>query len=347
MKNLPKEADAAIVTGFHNRRYLTQLRSSAGTLLITKNMARYIIDSRYYEIAKKTLLCDVVLQDKLYGQIADFLKENGALSAAIESDVCTIDDLSQYRKNLCGFEILDSDALSKQIRKQRERKSPQELAIIGKAQELTDRVFSQILGYLRPGITELEIALEIELIGRRMSGGEAAFPFIVACGKNTSMPHAVPGNNVLQDGDLLTLDFGFKVEDYCSDMTRTVAIGKPSDRQREVYNVVLRAQHAALDKIRPGAMCSDIDSIARALIDGTEFAGLFGHGLGHGIGLEVHESPQFSRVCETKLEPGMVLSVEPGIYIPGEFGVRIEDVVAITEDGFINLTHSPKDITII
>jgi Xaa-Pro aminopeptidase len=348
MKNLPEEADGAIVTGYYNRCYLTGLQSSAGILLLTRNVARLIIDSRYYEAAKKTVPCETIMQqDNLHEQIAAFFSGHNVSEIALENDICTIETLHEYREKLSGFKFVETDLLSKQIWKLRKRKSLEEITLIGKAQNLTDQVFSQILDIVKPGMTEIELAFEIELIGRKEGRGEVAFSFIVAAGKNSSMPHAVPSNYVLQNGDMLTLDFGFKIDGYCSDMTRTVVIGEASEKQREVYGIVSRAQEAAFKKIRPGVLCNEVDSAARELIDATCYKGCFRHGLGHGIGLEVHENPRFNKICNEKLEPDMVLSVEQGIYIPGEFGVRIEDLVVVTENGYKNLTRSSKDFIVI
>jgi Xaa-Pro aminopeptidase len=215
------------------------------------------------------------------------------------------------------------------------------------AQAIAEKTYDHIRGIIRVGMTEKEIALEMEMYSRQNGSEEAAFSFIVASGTNSSMPHAVPGNRRVERGDFITMDFGCTVGGYRSDMTRTLAMGTPSDKQREVYDLVLSAQLAALDAIKPGVVCKDVDKIARDLIDSSPYKGLFGHGLGHGVGLDIHESPNFNKSDETVLEPGMVLSVEPGIYLPGEFGVRIEDVVVITADGYENLMSSPKGLIVL
>ncbi|MDR2908594.1 MAG: Xaa-Pro peptidase family protein [Oscillospiraceae bacterium] len=347
MRNFPAGGDAAIVTGVFNRRYLTGMQSSAGALLFTRDKARFIIDSRYIELARRTVPCEAVLQGKLYGQIADFLKEAGARTLLVENDVCTLEELSAYKEKLSGVEISESGALSEQIWKQRRVKTAAELNAMRRAQEVTDKVFEAIIGKIAAGRTEREIALEMEFMGRKMGMEGVSFSFIVAGGANSSMPHAVPGEYAIKKGDLITMDFGFVAEGYCSDMTRTVAVGYPSEKQKEVYRTVIGAQDAAFAKIAPGVPCREVDAAARSLIDGGSYRGLFGHGLGHGLGLEVHESPRFNEVSEATLEIGMAMSVEPGIYIPKEFGVRVEDVVFVTQEGFENITRSPKELLIL
>jgi Xaa-Pro aminopeptidase len=344
---LPFDIDAALITGGFNRRYLTGFASSAGTLVLTRKQAVFIIDSRYYEGACKTIRnCDVVLQDKLFQQIGALLKDAKAERVAVESEICTVKELNLYRKELPNITFLEDNRLSDQLSLLRRIKTPQELARMRRAQEYTDQTFTHILEKIKPGVTEKEIALELDMAGRRMGADRLAF-VIVASGENSSQPHCTPSDRVLREGDFITLDFGFFVDGYCSDMTRTVALGPVSDKQQQVYETVRQAQEAAFAQIKPGAICREVDTAARRLIDSSPFAGTFGHGLGHSLGLEVHEAPAFNQTCEVALEPGMVLSVEPGIYLPGEFGVRIEDVVVCTSDGFENLTKSPKDLIIL
>ena len=204
-----------------------------------------------------------------------------------------------------------------------------------------------ILERINPGRTEREIMLDMEFYLRKQGSRGVAFDFIVVSGKNSSLPHGVPTDKEIEAGDFITMDFGAVVNGYCSDMTRTVAIHEVTEEQREVYNTVLEAQNKAFDMIRPGTPCIEIDQAARNHIYQRGYEGCFGHGLGHSIGVEVHESPCFNTRDHTLLQPGMILSVEPGIYLPERFGVRIEDMVHITADGFENLTASPKDLIIL
>jgi Xaa-Pro aminopeptidase len=203
--------------------------------------------------------------------------------------------------------------------------------------------------WIKPGMTEQEVALELEVTMRKLGATTLSFETIAASGENSSMPHAVPTGRRLKAGDFLTMDFGCVYEGYCSDMTRTVFIKdcglkQPTAKQLEIYNTVLTAQLEAMKMIKPGVVCSDVDACARRIISDAGYGDYFGHGLGHSVGLFIHEEPRFSKKCDTVLEPGMVITVEPGIYLPGEFGVRIEDLVVVTEDGYENLTHSRKEL---
>ena len=195
-------------------------------------------------------------------------------------------------------------------------------------------------------MSEIEIKSEIDYFFARR-GGSPSFDTIVASGPNSSMPHAQPSDRTLRAGDFVTMDFGCRLHGYCSDMTRTVAIGEPTQKMRRVYDIVLTAQKRALDSIGPGMVCKDVDRAARAYIGQNGFGEQFGHGLGHGFGLLIHEEPRLSPSCGDILQSGMCVSVEPGIYLPGEFGVRIEDTVCIREDGFLNFTRSAKELLVI
>lgn len=348
MQNLPEEFDAALITSAINRRYYTGFASSAGTVVVMRDKSYFIIDSRYYEAASATVKnAEVVLQDKLYPQIAELLEKHNAKTVGIEADTVSLTGFAAMKKALPDVTLSADPAVSQQIEQQRQIKSEQELEYIQKAQDNTDKTFAHILNFIKAGKSETEIMLEMEFFSRKHGSEEPAFSFIVAGGKNSSMPHAVPTEYVLQSGDFLTMDFGSTVNGYRSDMTRTIAVGEVSDKQREVYNLVLTAQLESLKAIGPGKVCSDIDKVARDIIDSTQYKGLFGHTLGHSLGLEVHETPRFSTACQDITKPGHVMSVEPGVYLPGEFGVRIEDIVAITEDGYHNFTASPKELLVL
>jgi len=345
ISKMPEEVGAALVTDKFNRLYLTGVSSSAGTLLITRQGGSLIVDSRYHEIAEATATgCGVILQGQLYEQVAEILRAQGVGTLALENAVCTLKARNAYREKLDGIRLVEDGWLSELLSELRACKTEEELGYIRAAQKITERTFEHLLGVIKPGMSEREVALEAEFFGRRAGAQGVAFAVIAASGENSSMPHAIPGERKLRDGDLLTIDMGFVVSGYCSDMTRTVAVGEASPEQREVYNTVLAAQQAAFEKIKPGALCKEVDAAARELIDASPYAGMFGHGLGHSLGMEVHEQPAFNKICETALRPGMVLSVEPGIYLPGKFGVRIEDLIAVTEGGFENLTSTPKEL---
>ena len=345
---LPDSIEAVLIVSPVNRRYYTGFSSSAGALLITREKSCFIIDSRYFTAAKTLAQADeIILQDKLYEQILAFFKASDVKKVAVESDFTTISAMRVLEKNLDVIELVSENELSSIIARQRAVKTTAELAAVREAQRLTDETFAHICGFIRRGMTEREIALEMEFYSRRQGSEGPSFSYIVAAGANSAVPHAVPGDKRLENGDMLVLDFGCLIDGYASDMTRTVAIGEPDKKQREVYELVLAAQLAALDAVHAGVRCNEIDKIARDMLDATEYKGLFGHGLGHSLGLEIHESPSFSPRCEDKLPEGCLISVEPGLYLPGEFGVRIEDIVVATAEGCENLTKSPKKLIII
>jgi len=342
---LPEELDGALITSEVNRRYYLGFPSTAGTLLVTRKQAYFLVDSRYVEGARSTIRgCRVILQKKLCEQLLELLGECGVRRLALESEAVTLRQHKTLCEKLENVELDTGDALSDAIAGQRQIKDAGELDLIARAQDIADKTLAHILGYIRPGRTEREIALEMEFYSRSQGSEGEAFPFIILAGANTSRPHAPPSDYAVQSGDFVLMDFGCRVGGYCSDMTRTVAVGSPGKKQRRAYQTVLEAQRAALEQIRPGARCAQVDQCAREFIDATGFAGRFTHSLGHSLGLEIHETPTFSPGCETVLEPGFVLSVEPGIYLLGEFGVRIEDLVAVTDTGAHNLTASPKEL---
>ncbi|MBO5358221.1 MAG: aminopeptidase P family protein [Clostridia bacterium] len=343
-----KADEAFIVYYGPNRFYLTGFNSSAGVVLVTPQSASFIVDFRYFEKAKKVVKsCNVILSDKIWRQIAEILKDNKIKTLYVENRTISLSEFFALKKNLGGFKISEDTALDDYIYLLRSVKSEGELALMRRAQALTDETFEYILDYIRPGKTEKAIALEMEFYMRRHGSEGVAFDSIVVSGENSSLPHGTPTDREVRQGDFITMDFGAVVGGYCADMTRTVAVGGISEKQGFVYNTVLNAQLEAMKHIKSGAVCKDVDAVARSLIDNNGFEGCFGHSLGHSLGIEVHEAPGFNLRDNTLLERGMVLSVEPGIYLENEFGVRIEDVICVTNDGFENLTKSPKELIIL
>jgi Xaa-Pro aminopeptidase len=257
--------------------------------------------------------------------------------------------IEQYKTltDMLNCEISKENRLDRHILNQRRSKTTDEVDKIKQAQKITDNTFSHILNHIKVGKSEREIMLEMEFYLRKQGSEGVSFDFIVVSGKNSSLPHGKPTEKLIENGVFITMDFGAVIGGYRSDMTRTVAVGSVSEYQKLVYNTVLDAQKQALAAIRPGAICKDIDKIARSFIANNGFDGYFGHGLGHSVGIDVHESPSFNTVDDSVLEPGMVLTVEPGIYLPNQFGVRIEDMVLITKNGLENLTNSPKELIIL
>lgn len=347
---LPEGADAALITSDVNRRYFTGLGSSAGTLLAFRDAAYFIIDFRYIEVAKATVTgARVMLQEKLTEQLDTLLKKHGAQTVAIETDYLTVGMLEQYRQKLPGYEFLTESTLNDAILSMRSVKEPQELECIQKAQAITDAAFLDILDFIQPGKTEKEIAAYLEYCMRRRGADGLAFETIAAGGPNSAKPHAVPGDRPLQTGDFFTLDYGASWGGYCSDMTRTVAVGEPTEEMRRVYQTVLDAQCLGIRTAQVGVSCRAVDEAARELIYKAGYEGCFGHSLGHSVGLEIHEMPGFSPSIDpqTLCREGMVITVEPGVYLEGRFGVRIEDMVWFAPDGTKDLTNSPKELIIL
>ena len=302
-----------------------------------------ITDSRYYEQVEKE--CEglqlVKWESKgMAATIQELLVEDKKIQIILEDDM----NLAQYMKltevcRNCAFALG-----SKWIQKPRMVKDAEELAKLEQAEYIGDAAFTHILDVLKPGVSEREIALELEFFMKKQGASKLSFDTIVASGANGSMPHAQVTDRVLQSGDFVTMDFGCVYQGYCSDMTRTVAIGTPTDEMKKVYQIVLDANLRAMEQIEAGKRCNEIDAVARDYIREQGYGEYFGHGLGHGVGLDIHEEPRFSPKCDVITQENMVITDEPGIYLPGRFGVRIEDMIVVTEDGYQNLASSPKEL---
>lgn len=347
LQQLLKDDCGAIIYSPHNRYYFTALPSSDGILFVSKTAAVLLIDSRYIEVARKEAQnCEVELLYDTSKQLPEIAKRLKVKKVGIEAYDLPVSTAQRFRRILKNIDFDFSDGLSNTISRLRMIKTDEEIENMKKAQEITDAAFKHILDYIKPGVLERDIALEIEYFIKKNGASGPSFDLITIAGPNTSLPHGVPGYRKVEVGDFVTLDIGAIVNGYCSDMTRTVAVGKVSDEQRKVYDTVLEAQLAAEAAIGPGKNCAEIDKIARDVIAKTGLP-VFGHGLGHSVGLQIHEEPRLSPTCHMDLEPGMTMTVEPGIYLEGKFGVRIEDMVLITETGMMNFTKSPKELIIL
>ena len=337
----------AIIQNPVNRFYLSGFRSSAGMIVLTENKAVLLVDFRYFEKAKKTVQnMEVVLANNFFANAKEMLETENIKKILPETDFINLDSFERMKKAFEGMEVSNDNFLSKTISSLRQIKSAEETKCIKKSQGITDNAFAHILNFIKAGVTEREIALELEFFMRKTGSEGVAFDTIAVSGKNSSLPHGVPTEKPLENGDFLTMDFGAVYNGYCSDMTRTVAVGYVTDEQQKVYDTVLKAQLSALKEIGPNKVCKEIDKIARDIIN-AEYEGCFGHGLGHSVGLEIHENPALNTRDETLLKAGVIMTVEPGIYIPDKFGVRIEDMVLITDTSYENLTKSPKELIII
>ncbi len=340
--------DAVLLTSSVNQRYATGFDFTDGAVVVGLGDARLLTDSRYVEAAEKAntgaqVRCTAP-GTTLNALISQALADAGARRVGIEAERLSLAAFRRYEGLLPLMELIACDEIFTQLRAS---KTPEELASMRAAQAIAERALEDILGLLRPGLTEREVAAELTYRMLRYGGEGNSFPPIVVTGANSSMPHGVPGDTVIQKGDFVTMDFGTIKDGYCSDMTRTVAIGSATEEMRTVYQVVLEAQLAGIAAARAGIPGRDVDAAARAVIEKAGYGPYFGHGFGHSLGLEIHEPPNFNPSGETLLPVGAVVSAEPGIYLPGRFGVRIEDVVVLTTDGCEILTKAPKELLIL
>ncbi len=348
IQNKLENNEALLITDGYNRFYFTGFESSAGTVVITKERAYFLIDFRYIEKAKKTVTaCEVHLSQRTDAEIYEILCKHNVKKVYVETYNLSLSQFTSFKNTFKNIELSDDDSMNAYIEKIRSVKTDGEIELIKKAQQITDDTFSYILGRIEAGRTELEIMLDMEFYMRKLGSEGVSFDFIVVSGKNSSLPHGVPTDKKVEKGDFITMDFGSVYKGYRSDMTRTVAVGTVTDEQKFVYNTVLKAQLAALDAVKAGVVCKDIDKIARDIIYNEGFEGCFGHGLGHSVGIEIHESPCFNTRDTTILQAGTVMTVEPGIYLEDKFGVRIEDMVIATDTGCTNITASNKDLIIL
>ncbi|MFP4201251.1 MAG: M24 family metallopeptidase [Clostridia bacterium] len=338
--------DAMLITSPLNRRYLTGFTGSAGTVLVTTSEAYLIVDSRYHEQARDQAEgCVVVPQGrKLTEDLSNLVGESGLRRVGFEAEQLSYGKHRRYSAQVPGVQWIPVTDIVERLRLV---KDEDELDTIRRAAAIADEAFEEILPTVRAGRTEAEIALDLEFCARRMGAEGLSFPLIVASGERSSLPHGRASDRRIRPGDFVTFDYGVLYQGYCSDATRTVAVGEPGDEARRVYETVLSAQLGALEELRPGKTGFEIDGVARCIIEDAGFGDYFGHGLGHGVGLAVHEGPRLSYMdADEVLEPGMVVTVEPGIYLPGRFGVRIEDLVVVADDGPEILTTPTKELVV-
>lgn len=326
-----------------NMRYLTGY-TGEGCLLLKAGGPVILTDFRYVEQAGIQAPGVRVIQygggHPMLGELAALLAADGSNKLAIEEDDMTVESFRAMQAKLTGVELVGAQGLVEQMRIV---KDEDEIECIAKACEISCAAFEKMLGVMKAGMTEKEIQLELDYTMLRMGGEGVAFDTIACAGVNGSLPHAIPGHHVVQEGELLTLDFGAVYGGYCADMTRTVAFGKISDELHAIYDIVLKAQLTSLEMVKPGVVCKDVDRCARDILD-AKYPGAFGHSLGHGVGLNIHEQPGLNMRDERILVPGHIVTVEPGVYLPGIGGCRIEDTVVVTESGYRNFITSTKEL---
>ena len=342
-----KGAEAALISNMDNVRWATGFTGSSGLVVMNGKNGVFITDSRYDQQAKEQVPeLEVYIYSNpqtLAQAAAEFAKKFGAKSIAFESEHVSFASYKNFEKEFNGMKLKPVEGLAGPLRMV---KTPDEIEKMRKACALADACYSHVLRMIQVGVTEYDIALDIEFYFRR-NKAELAFAPIVVSGERSARPHGIPSEKQLEKGDFVTMDFGAKLDGYCSDLTRTVVVGDASEKHRQVYDAVLSAQVAAIDGIKPGMEAKDVDAIARNILAAHDLAQYFGHGLGHGLGSVVHDVGRMGPSSTDIVEVGQVWTMEPGVYIPGFGGVRIEDDVVVTETGCDLLTHSPKHLQVV
>ena len=338
--------DAMLVTSAPGEFYAVGLHGE-GMALITPTESWYYTDSRYIEAAQQTVTgahVGMIRTGQTYRQLAQVIvADKGIRRLGFEDNYMSVAEYNQWKEGVTAELVPASEILDLL----RMVKDEGELAAMREAQRVTDEAFTEILNDIRPGVAECEIAAKLTYLMASKGAERNSFDPIVACGPNGSKPHAVPGKDLIQPGQFVTMDFGCVVGGYCSDMTRTVAVGQPSDEMKLVYDTVLKAQLAGIAAARGGVTGAEIHNIGAKVIADAGYGEYFGHGFGHSLGIEIHENPRFSPLWDKPIPSGACLSAEPGIYLPGRFGVRIEDVIMLTDDGCIDITRSPKELIVL
>lgn len=354
INNLRKIIDdnsvALLITGENNVYYFSGFQKSEGAMLITRDESYLLVDFRYYEAAVKNARdCRVIEFKSLVDEVKSLLQKHGIKTLVLESDVVTVSKYNKYLRafNEVGVSLVSDDTLCKAISNLRIIKSEEEIACIAEAQRITEKAYNEVLNFIKPGISEKTVSNELEYLMKKYGAEGISFDLITITGKKTSFPHGVPSDDVVKDGDFFTMDIGALYNGYHSDMTRTVAVKSCSDEQREIYDIVLRAQLSALESVKSGVKACDVDKIARDIITDAGYGKNFGHSTGHGVGLDIHEAPFISPKGETILSENMVITIEPGIYLENRFGVRIEDMVLVQNDGFKNFATLSKELIIV
>ena len=339
-----KKADAYIVLNYADIRYFSDVVSSNIALVITADKDYILSDARYkFVIERQNKFIPVVINKALLSAVSDIIKENQIKKVLMDDSHISLADFKRFEtESECEF-VFERNI----TRNLRIFKTPEETECIKKAQKIAEKAFSEVLNNIKEGMTSKEIAAELDYKMALYGSEEPAFETIVATGADTADCHAVPNGNKVKKGDFILFDFGATVNGYRSDMTRTVAFGEVSDEQKKIYDIVLSAHLEAMKNIKPGIKCSQIDKIARDIIKNNGYEKDFLHSLGHGVGIDIHEEPRLSEKSTDVLESGMVVTVEPGIYLGNKFGVRIEDTVVVTENGYESVADFPKNLIIL
>lgn len=339
--------DCLLVTTGENIRYLTNFTGSSGAVLISKSEAIFLTDFRYKKQSYEQISgYDIIITNEsssLFGSVIDQVNSMNVNSLGFESSYLSHEAFINLQKGV----NIDLTPTKKIVEQLREVKSREEIELIKKASAISDKAFEQILNFIRPGITERDVANQLEFEMRKEGAESSAFDMIVASGHRAALPHGLASNKVIEKGDMVKLDFGALYEGYCSDITRTVSIGKPNAKFKDIYNIVLESLLTCEQQMKSGMSAKQVDAIVRDYITDKGYGDYFGHGAGHGIGLMVHEDPFFSKSSQHALQKGMVVTIEPGIYLPNFGGVRIEDNVEVTDKGIEVITKAPKELIVL
>ena len=347
---LTRHNEVALITNEVNIGYFTGFFHSEGNLLVTSESVFLLVDFRYFEAAQnKAQGCKVICFQKLSESILELLTSESVNCVHSEANHMTVNRFDFYKKKRSEnkIDLIADGKLDSHIGSIRIIKDKSELEKISEAQRIAENAYLEMLNFLKPGVSERKLAARLEYEMKLRGAEDVSFDLITITGKKTSLPHGVPSDDAVKEGDFFTCDFGAVYEGYHSDTTRTVAVGFATDEMKSVYDIVLRAQTETLKVIRPGIKCSEVDKTARDIIKNEGYGEYFGHSTGHGVGLDIHELPFVSSRSDTLLKEGMVITDEPGIYLPNRFGVRIEDMVCVTENGCHNFVSLPKELLIL
>ncbi len=342
------DLDAMMITGGANRLYATGFPSSAGLVLVTKDGSYFFTDSRYIEAATKRIdgcaVREINRENPILKQVTELIGHHGIKRLGYEEQYMTVAEFENTWKKNLACELIPSTALLTELRSVKDESEVQQLIA---AQRIAERALQDVLDFIKAGRTEKEISAYLQYKMLCYGSERNSFPPIVVSGANSSLPHGVPTDKVVEAGDFLTMDFGCVLNGYCSDMTRTVAIGHVTEEMDKVYHTVLNAQLAGITTAKAGVTGRAVHEAAAKIIGDAGYGAYFGHGFGHGLGIEVHEQPGANLNNDKPLPAGAVISAEPGIYLPGKFGVRIEDVIVIEENGCRNIMEAPKKLLIL
>jgi Xaa-Pro aminopeptidase len=337
--------DAFYVTHIPNIRYISGFSGSSANIIITKNTDYFLTDFRYKDqSAREVSGFEIIINYDNFSEVKSIFSKNGIKNAGFEANHLIFESFEIMKKSLNGIGF---KPLSNKIEELTVQKTEEEIVKIKKAVEITDKTFRKMLEFIKPGMSELDVSAEITYTQKKLGAEKDAFDPIVASGLRSALPHGIASHKKIERGDPVTLDFGCVYDGFCSDLTRTIFAGKPTDELRNLYNIVYSAQKMAIEKAKAGMSSKQLDSSARDYIKEKGFGSYFGHGLGHGLGIEVHEMPGLNQRTDHTLKKNSVITIEPGIYIESLGGVRIEDDVLLDENGCTVLNNSPKELIII